>query len=196
MQKKARILLLFGIMLLFLVPVIGVFIVMVGVGLYFIWFRKRGPLSNLSTTYQVKNYSPDSSVSQLIFMGFEQVGRFYYSNKLDFTLSSNHHDSGVYAFVVSEEIKYIGKTHNLEKRMRFYANAGSNDGNYTDRNINQNLISSREAQILFLSRYKIDTSNPQRFNIPPMNESLNYHIVEDILIARYKPPWNYEGSRD
>jgi hypothetical protein len=159
--------------------------------------RPPPPLQRLDEEYQEPRPPPPSLKSeekQLISMSFRQVGKFILSDGLQLSLTSNIHDSGVYALVIEDEIKYIGKARDLYKRMMEYRDSGANDTNYTNRNVNQNLVSSGQTQILFLPKRVINISAPFQFGIKL--EKINYHILEDILIDRYKPPWNYEGRKD
>lgn len=138
--------------------------------------------------------STKSPVDQLTSMGFCHVGTFKYSNGLQLSLTLHVHDTGVYAFVIGDEIKYIGKTRDLYNRMTNYRDSGPHDPIFTNRNVNQNLKSSDQTQILLLSKEIINTAIPSQFDIK--EEQMDYHVVESIFILRYKPPWNIEGVRD
>jgi hypothetical protein len=156
------------------------------------------PSPRMDEEYQEYRPTPSllkSPVRQLRSMGFLEVGKFIHSDGLQLSLRPQHiHDTGVYAFVIEDEIKYIGKTNDLKERMTYYRDSGAHDTDFTNRNVNKNLISSGQTQILFLPKEVISTSAPSQFGIK--EDEIDYHIVEAIFIHRYKPPWNYEGRKD
>jgi hypothetical protein len=135
--------------------------------------------------------SPDTPLSRLQQIGFQHVGTWSEAaGCLACELSAHSHAANVlYAFVVDEDVVYVGKTiQSLRARMRGYERPGpsqsTNDRSH--KKIRELLASGQKVQVLAL----------------PDNGLLRYggfHVnlaagLEDSIVRELHPKWNMTGK--
>jgi hypothetical protein len=131
------------------------------------------------------------NVSELPKIGFEHVGDFFIRDgELNLALSKYKNQTGSYAFVVKDNVRYVGKTEKaLQTRMNQYKNPGPSQ--QTNKRIKPKIIEAGNVQIYFVPETKVNeiTATIQRNDFQrkvPMTLSL----LERFLISIFKPEWN------
>jgi hypothetical protein len=128
-----------------------------------------------------------TNLNKLQTIGFQKVGNWTLKdNTLDYSIDiSNKNINFLYAFVVNDEIKYIGKsTQTIYKRFQGYKKPGSSQKTNIKNNANlkEVLMQSQAVDIYIF----IDTG---------LLRYGEFHInlaagLEDDLIKQIKPEWN------
>jgi len=133
------------------------------------------------------------NLSELLKIGFEHIGDFFVKDgKLNFALSKYKTQTGSYAFVVDQNVRYIGVTKNtLYTRMNGYKNPGPSQ--QTNKRINPKIKEAGRVEIYFFPESEVLEFNTiiQRKDFKkeiPMDMS----IFERFLISIFKPEWNRE----
>jgi hypothetical protein len=120
-------------------------------------------------------------------IGFQKVGNWtLHDNALDYSIDiSNKNINFLYAFVVDDEIKYIGKsTQTIYKRFQGYKKPGSSQRTNIKNNANlKEVLTQGQAVDIYIF---IDTG---------LMRYREFHInlaagLEDDLIKQIKPEWN------
>jgi hypothetical protein len=123
----------------------------------------------------------------LINFGFEEVGEWLFADgPLQFVLTRHWDEQNIlYAFVTQEEVKYIGKSsQTLRGRMNGYKQPDPTQSTNINNNarIKDLLLKGIPVQILaFVQKDEMLCRGL------PINLAAG---LEDILIARIRPPWN------
>lgn len=133
------------------------------------------------------------SLAELLKLGFENVGNFSpKEGRLDCSLTSNRNSKGSYAFVVRQEVVYVGVTKNtLYARMNGYKNPYSSQE--TNKRIKLRIVQAGGVQIYFLSEDDV-----AKFRIAIERDEIRKEIPTDLstferfLISLLRPPWNRE----
>lgn len=132
-----------------------------------------------------------NAVSIIQDLGFEESGFWFLENsKLSSNLSKSQKETNIlYAFVVDDEVAYIGKSvQSLFKRMYLYKNCGpsqhTNIRNHAS--IKDCLEQGKTVRI-----YAFIQQVPMEYKGIPINLAAG---LEDNLIALLKPYWNVTGN--
>lgn len=133
------------------------------------------------------------NLSELLNLGFEHTGDFSLNGvKLCLTLLKHKDQTGCYAFVVDQHIRYIGVTKkNLYTRMNFYKNPGPSQ--QTNLRVNPKIKEAGLVKIYFLPESEI-----QQFTTVIQRKGFEKNIPTDLstferfLISSFKPEWNRE----
>ena len=132
-----------------------------------------------------------SDLMELLELGFRHVGDFFLKgNKLQFLLNNHKNDTGSYAFVVDQTIKYVGVTKSaLYTRMNGYRNPGPKQE--TNKRINPKIAEAGRVQVYFLPESKIaEFVTIIRRNQIGKQIPTDMQISERFLISMFKPEWN------
>jgi hypothetical protein len=133
----------------------------------------------------------EQNLTELLKLGFQHVGDFFLEgNKLRFFLNSYKNDTGSYAFVVDQAVKYVGATKNtLYARMNGYKNPGPSQE--TNKRINPKIAKAGRVQIYFLPESDIAkfVTIIQRNEIEKQIPT-DMSMFERFLISMFKPEWN------
>lgn len=128
---------------------------------------------------------------KLLKLGFEEAGSFSRRGKiLTLALSKSRLEKGCYAFVVGDNIRYIGVTKDsLSSRMNGYKNPGPTQ--QTNKRINPKIKKSGRVKIFFLPASLI-----KQFTITIHRGGFTQEVAPDpsmferVLISFMRPPWN------
>jgi hypothetical protein len=131
------------------------------------------------------------NLDSLSTLGFQHVGDFHLEEgKVRFTLNSHKDSRGAYAFVVSENVRYIGVTEStMYQRMNGYRNPGPTQE--TNKRINPMIIQAQHVQIHFLPDSEISEfvtiirRSDSQHQIPT-----DMRTLERFLISLFRPEWN------
>ena len=134
-----------------------------------------------------------SQVKELEKFGFVNVGRWYFNGKgsLSFEISKMGRKRVLYAFVIKDEVKYIGscqeiKTTFKERMKRYKYKQGAGTNKRIRKKIESVLNKGEEVKIYAFS--------------PPTNlkfKELNIDLVRGLeypLIEKFNPEWNKAGK--
>jgi len=134
---------------------------------------------------------PKQNLQELLKLGFEHVGNFVkMGNGIQFSLTSNKSDRGSYAFVVDENVMYVGVTKDtLYARMNGYKNPGPSQE--TNKRINPKIAMAGRVQIYFLPESEIGrfTTIIRRGDIEKQIPT-DMNTFERFLISMFRPEWN------
>jgi hypothetical protein len=134
------------------------------------------------------------TTTQLIAMGFTEVGSWQADDTLKsgirFTLTSMHNSRAIYAYVVEQEVKYVGVCDNttttLEDRMKRYQSlAGAGTNERIARLIQGELAEGRQVLIYAWAPH-------EEFHCCDLTVDL-VKGLENPLIAKLEPGWNIKG---
>jgi len=136
---------------------------------------------------------PEQNLTELLKFGFRHVGDFFLKGeKIQFSLTNHKGDRGSYAFVVDQNVKYVGVTKNtLYARMNGYRNPGPSQE--TNKRINPKIAEAGKVQIYFLPGSEI----AKFVTIIRRNEigeqiPTDMSTFERFLISMFEPEWNRE----
>lgn len=130
-------------------------------------------------------------LKQLEEINFEKAGNWTIINgNLDYKLDKFSNEKSVlYAFVINDNVKYVGKTNNyLYKRL--YGYKKPNETQTTNFRINEKIRN------LLSKNYKIDIyvfKNVKGFQFKSLDINLSAGL-EDNIITHFNPDWNYIGK--
>jgi len=135
----------------------------------------------------------EQNLTDLLKLGFQHVGDFFLQGeKIQFSLTNHKRDKGSYAFVVDQNVKYVGVTNNtLYARINGYRNPGPSQE--TNKRINPKIADAGKVQIYFLPEFEIAKfvtiirRNEIEKQIPT-----DMSTFEHFLISMFKPEWNRE----
>lgn len=133
----------------------------------------------------------EQNLDELLKLGFQYVGDFISKgDRLTLFLNKHEKDTGSYAFVIDNKVKYVGVTKNsLYARMYGYTKPGPSQE--TNKRINPELAKARKVPIYFLPESEITkfvtVIRRSKFErqIPT-----DLDIFERFLISTFKPKWN------
>ena len=134
---------------------------------------------------------PKQNLAELLKLGFQYIGDFFLEgDKLRFFLNNYRKDTGSYAFVVNQIVKYVGVTkNNLYARMNGYKNPGPSQE--TNKRIKQKIAKVGRVQIYFLPEAEI-----ANFVTIIRRKEIEKQIPTDMstferfLISMFRPEWN------
>jgi hypothetical protein len=133
----------------------------------------------------------EQNLAELLKLSFQHAGDFFLEgNKIRFFLNSHKNDTGSYAFVVDQVVKYVGVTKNtLYARMNGYKNPGPSQE--TNKRINPKIYEAGKVQIYFLPESEVAefVTIIQRDEIEKRIPT-DMSTFERFLIAMFKPEWN------
>ncbi len=133
------------------------------------------------------------NLSDLTTLGFRLVGEFSSNGqRIQFSLSDHKNDTGAYAFVVNQTIRYVGVTKNtLYARMNGYRNPGPTQE--TNKRINPKIAEAGGVQIYFIPESGI-TEFSTTIHRGEIERTMPADIstFERFLISIFKPEWNRE----
>lgn len=124
-------------------------------------------------------------------LGFQQVGAFYLqAEKLFLRLNNFKNNTGTYAFVVNQNIIYLGITTNsLYARMNGYKNPGPSQE--TNKRIKPKIVEAHGVSIYFLPEVDMAKfTTIIRCNKKEKQVLIDLKTFERIAISMCKPPWN------
>jgi hypothetical protein len=126
-------------------------------------------------------------MQKIVRIGFENVGQWFMANgNINFNLNKFAENNNIlYAFIVNNEIKYIGKsTKTLAERMGQYKNPGISQKTNIRNNqhIKDCLLRGNEVYI-----YVFADSGMLSYGSFQINLSAG---LEDSIIKKYDPEWN------
>lgn len=128
-------------------------------------------------------------LSELCELGFQKIGFWQYKdNSLNFIIDFDIQTNCLYAFVVDDEVKYIGNTTTpLSKRLYGYKNPGltQRTNSRVNRLVKGILLGNKVVEIYSL---KDDDTTIGRFNL---NLAAGLEIG---LINKIHPEWNIHGK--
>jgi len=133
----------------------------------------------------------ERNLTELLKLGFQHAGDFYFKeNKLKLHLNNYKNDTGNYAFVVDQSLKYVGVTKNtLYARMNGYRNPGPSQE--TNKRIKPKIVEAQEVAIYFLPETEITKfTTIIRRNENEKQIPTDMITFERFLISMFKPPWN------
>ncbi len=154
--------------------------------------RKVGPLSTDLFSKEHNEQKPRTNIGNegmqtILDLGFERVGEWFLEKStLHYRIDKNEAERNIlYAFVVQEEVYYIGKsTQTLSWRMNGYRNPGPTQ--ITNLNNHARIKDILQAGISVQIFTLVSKENVLYHNFP-INIAAG---LEDNLIARINPPWN------
>jgi len=140
---------------------------------------------------RVSGNVPENDLTELLKLGFGNVGNFSLKEqKLQFSLTDCRNSTGSYAFVVGQQVVYVGVTKNtLYARMNGYKNPGPSQE--TNKRIKPRIIQAGGVQTYFLSEDDIGKYKTviQRDEIKK-EVSTDLNTFERFLISLLRPSWN------
>jgi len=126
------------------------------------------------------------NIQQLIDINFKYLGNwFFHDDELDNTIQNTDITNFLYAFVIDDNIQYIGKsTQSIKKRFAGYKKPGKSQTTNikNNKNIKDTLKNNQEIKI-----YIFNDNSPLRYGKFNINLAAG---LEDSLINSIKPPWN------
>lgn len=136
---------------------------------------------------EFKTAIKNDSLASLIAIGFREIGAWELDdNKIRLNLTEMRKASpALYAFIVSNEIRYIGKTRQLlEKRLYFYSKPGATQSTNIRVNklIMNELVLGNNVNIFGFAR-------PFSMKIGNFKLSLAGGLEDDI-VKQLRPAWN------
>jgi len=133
----------------------------------------------------------ENDLKEIEELGFEHTGEFFVNQgKVEFRLTRYRDDSGIYAFIVGQNVAYIGTTDNtLKNRMNQYRNPDSSQ--QTNKRINSRIAASQEVQIYFVPESRVSefATIVRRGNVERQIQT-DMKTFERVLISMFKPEWN------
>ena len=131
------------------------------------------------------------NLHELLKFGFKHVGNFVrMESGIRFSLTNSKSDTGSYAFVVDQNVMYVGVTKNtLHTRMNGYKNPGPSQE--TNKRINPKIANAGRVQIYFLPESEIGkfTTIIRRGDIEKQIPT-DMNTFERFLISMFRPEWN------
>ncbi len=135
----------------------------------------------------------EQNLPELMTFGFRLVGEFSFNGqRIQFSLNNHKNDTGAYAFVVDQTVKYVGVTKNtLYARMNGYKNPGPSQE--TNKRINPKIAKAGRVQIYFIPEFAINefVTTIYRGEIEKQIPT-DISMFERFLISTFKPEWNRE----
>lgn len=128
-----------------------------------------------------------TDLNKLQTIGFQKVGKWFLNkNTLDYSIDiSNKNINFLYAFVVRDEIKYIGKsTQTIYKRFQGYKKPGSSQKTNIKNNLNVKEVLAQDQEV---DIYIFLDTELMRYGEFHINLAAG---LEDDLIKQINPPWN------
>lgn len=110
------------------------------------------------------------------------------------TLTIANKKNVIYAIVIGDELVYIGKTNNLQKRINYYRTAINRIEQTSDS------AKSRRIHAALTAGKKVEFYARQCFNLSMTNElgtmSVDTMSLEEpMFIQLFNPPWNVQHKR-
>jgi hypothetical protein len=131
------------------------------------------------------------NLEELLKLGFKYAGDFFLDgDKLRFFLNNYKNETGSYAFIVNQTVKYVGVTKNtLYARMNGYKNPGPSQE--TNKRIKPKIIEAGKVQIYFLPESEIAqfVTIIRRGDVKKQIPT-DMNAFERFLISMFKPEWN------
>lgn len=132
-----------------------------------------------------------TDLKELLDFGFENAGNWEFNPNDELTnnlLPELKKKNVVYAFIIKEEVKYIGKAKNLGSRMNWYKRGQVEKELKVDRvSINNRLLIKNLKKVNQIPVYVYVIEE----KIPYKNLKIDITVgVEQALIEKYSPLWN------
>jgi len=133
-----------------------------------------------------------NNITKLTNINFNYLGNWIHQDEaISHTIKDINSKNFLYAFIVDEEVKYIGKSQQtIKQRFSGYIKPGSSQTTNikNNKNIKNELFQNKEVKIyIFIDNTLLKYGD---FNI-----SLSAGL-EDDLIKQIKPPWNGKENNE